>query len=155
MLRPSNFSTLSENETLSRDRNGANFLIDGSRIFPPLQKLFRKFHLQTDNNSIVTTLPSIAERAPNARRPFVKPEKSSFNGFSSDGSPFESVELSSCSYTYSPSVVAAGFKQKYWPSVGATTAVAAATFSTCNIVRSSCFQQHLFLLSWHSVVKGS
>ena len=124
MLRPSNFSTLSENETLSRDRNGANF------------------HLQTDNNSIVTTLPSIAERAPNARRPFVKPEKSSFNGFSSDGSPFESVELSSCSYTYSPSVVAAGFKQKYWPSVGATTAAAAATFSTCNLVRSSCFQQH-------------
>jgi len=138
MFKPASISTFSESDSLSRDRS--NFLIEGSRIFPPLRKLFRKFQSQPDG-STVTTLPSINEPTANFVRPFVKPDKNFFNGISSDVSPFDSVELSSCSYSYSPSVVAAGFKQRYWPTIG--------TSSSCNLVRSF----HSIYLGW-TVVSG-
>ena len=120
MLKPLTFASIGESEK----KENSSLLIEGSGIFPPLQKLFRRFQKRSESDATSTstltntaTLPSIARPGKNIGS-FSEAEKSDFDEISNVFSGFEPVNLSSCTYTYTPSVMAAGFRQKYWSSFG-------------------------------------
>jgi hypothetical protein len=125
MVKPLNFSTLSDSQSWTGGER-RSLLVEGSRLFPPLRKLFRHFARtqspETQNLKQTAerqSSPSLVETLPAAKRRSFKSFKSekyfvepSFGGDLSlvDLSP---VDLSSCS----PGMMAADLRQRYWPPV--------------------------------------
>ena len=123
MVKPLKFSTFNDSQSWSGERG--SLLVEGSRLFPPFQKLLSYFN-RTESQQIQNykrterqSSPSLVQTFPGTRRSFkaLKSGKQK-SSFAEDISP---VDLSSCSYSYSPGVMAAGLRQRYWPPMHLST----------------------------------
>ncbi len=108
MVKPLNsFTSLSESGDSWSER--VHLSIEGSRIFPPLKKIWHRINHRTETPD---SLPTLKGSLPTTGgRLFERKKSEKYTVEPSAENVFE-VDYSSC--TFSPGVMA-GLRQRYWP----------------------------------------